>query len=156
MKKYFALLLALLCLVMAVGCGGSPANDVTVDTEALMKDLTTKVAYPDDIYPTESSMADMLLTPDKLPEGAEASIYLNSLSNVRAMVVTCASAADAESFASVMKGFVERQKEVNASYAPEEVTRLDNAVLRQAGPYVVLVVCDDAAGAAEIVDGYLK
>ena len=156
MKKILALVMAALFLFAAVGCGAKEPADLKVDTAALLSDLESKVPYPDEINAIDSSMADMLLTPDKLPEGAEAAIYLNSLSNVRILLVTCPDAAAAEGFVPVLKGFIDRQKDVNASYAPEEVEPLDNALLRQAGPYVVLVVSDDSAAAASVVDGYLK
>ena len=41
-------------------------------------------------------------------------------------------------------------------YQPEDVARLDGALLRQTGTVVVLCVSDDTAAATAIVEGYLK
>ena len=41
-------------------------------------------------------------------------------------------------------------------YNPDEMYKLENAVVKSSGTYVMMVICKDNAKAAEIINGYLK
>lgn len=154
MKKLIALFAAaVLCLSFAA-CGGEKAPKVTVDAAALSADLQEKVTYPDECYPLDASMLDALLSPDSMPEGTEATVYLNASSYLRSGVFTCASTEDAVTLFNTLKGFNDRQ--IKADYDPEEAARLQNVILEQMGPYVVMCVTDDTANAQSVIDSYLK
>ena len=41
-------------------------------------------------------------------------------------------------------------------YNPDEMYKLENAVVKSSGNYVMMVICKDNAKAAEIINSYLK
>ena len=41
-------------------------------------------------------------------------------------------------------------------YNPDEMYKLENAVVKSSGTYVMMVICKDNSKAAEIINGYLK
>ena len=41
-------------------------------------------------------------------------------------------------------------------YNPDEMYKLENAVVKSSGNYVMMVICKDNSKAAEIINGYLK
>lgn len=157
MKKIFAFLTAaVLCLALAACGAGSPpdATPLTIDTAALSADLQSKVTYPDELYPLDASMVNTLLSPDSVPEGTESIVYMNAVSYVRFAIFTCGNETDAAGFKTTLEGFVERQ--VKADYDPAEATLLENVILTQKGPYVVMCVTADTENAQSIIDGYMK
>ena len=72
------------------------------------------------------------------------------------VVGQCTSEEDAKTLYANVQTYVSDLKTEAGRYSPEEVARLDGALLRQTGTLVVLCVSDDTAAATAIVEGYLK
>ncbi len=58
---------------------------------------------------------------------------------------------DVESCRRSIKDYLETTKAQNLSYNPEEVFKLDNAVVSDNGKTVIMVVCDDLESARKLV-----
>lgn len=71
-------------------------------------------------------------------------------------IFTCADAKAAKSLAESLKAHCDSLLETYTSYAPDAVPRIENAVVRQSGPYVLIVIAADYEGAAEIADRYFS
>ena len=69
------------------------------------------------------------------------------------VVGQCASEEDAKTLYANVQTYVSDLKTEAGRYSPEEVARLDGALLRQTGTLVVLCVSDDTAAATAIVEG---
>lgn len=68
-------------------------------------------------------------------------------------VVKATNAANVES---AIRNHIAQQSATYSSYAPNEVPKLDNAVVKISGDYVIYVVSSDNASAQALVDGLTK
>ena len=151
MKKLLSLLLALLALAGLTACGGGAK---TVDIDALAADLTASGAFSDILNPPAEGVAARLYD---LPDGAAKKVILYVSTGATAEEIFLAEAADsaaAGTLKTACQNRIEAQKQAFVNYAPEEVQKLDNAVLTTAGNYVILVVASDSAAAKAVVDKY--
>ena len=48
------------------------------------------------------------------------------------------------------------QKESFADYIPTEVPKIESAILKTSGNYLIYCVADDAAAAQAVIDSYVK
>lgn len=163
MKKILAALLAAMMLLTLAACGGgndeNNGNDgnsetKTVDVQKLADDLRDNVPYSTDMIADAVEDLNYKMDP---PEGTTIAGYIAD-GNVYDTIVVgqCASEEDAKTLYANVQTYVSDLKAEASRYNPEEVTRLDGALLRQTGTLVVLCVSDDTAAATAIVEGYLK
>ena len=144
MKKTISLLLAMLLTVALVGCGGAKTKDV--DVNGLADALYNTVKFDGDL---KSVSADNYVT---LPEGAQAAARMsNGTTAEEIFVVRCANENDAKTVKADIEKFVADQRVDMERYQPQEVARLDNAVLTQQGVYVVLCVSADSDAAQKVI-----
>ena len=155
MKKLLILSLAFLIMLLSfVGCGGQ--KTVEFDPQAAADALLASEAFSDILSPIQPAVAAML--------------YNVSAESIDTCSVCCSTGATAEEIAlfrcvdepsaaalkEAVEQHVQAQKDAYASYAPLEIPKLDNALLRSSGVYVVCVVAADSDAAAAILDQYIK
>lgn len=140
---------------MALGltaCGGKD-KEITVDTAKLASDLQAAVTT-DTLSETSS---DMLSSIYFFEDGTIEEGIAYASSGATACEVAVVKSKDAENTANVEKLFqtrVDNQSSLYSSYAEDQVKILDGAIIRSAGAYTVLCVCDDTARAEEILKEY--
>lgn len=150
MKKVFMpVLIAVLCAALLCGCG---AGSVEIDPEALAQELAEKVPFEDQLSLAPEAAAEKLYA---IVDAERAFIYTGSGATAEEIAVfEFADEAGAKAGLALARQRIERQTEDYASYIPEELFRLENAVLRQSGRY--LAVCVSAgAEAEEIIEAWL-
>ena len=154
MKKILAALLAAMMLMTLAACGGGNNETKTVDVQKLADDLKDNVAYSTALIADAVEELNYKMDP---PEGTTMAGYIAD-GNAYDMIVVgqCASEEDAKTLYANVQTYVSDLKTEAGRYSPEEVARLDGALLRQTGTLVVLCVSDDTAAATAIVEGYLK
>ena len=153
MKKMLAALLAAMMMLTLAACGGESGGK-TVDVQKLADDLKNNVPYSADMIVTAVEDLNYKLDP---PEGTTIAGYMADGNTADMIVVAqCASADDAKTLYANVQTYVSDLKTEAGRYSPEEVARLDGALLRQDGAVVVLCVSDDTAAATAIVEGYVK
>ena len=54
------------------------------------------------------------------------------------------------------KQHIEKQKTTYTSYAPNEVSKLDDCVVETVGDYVIVCVSEDSSSVQSIIDQYTK
>lgn len=64
--------------------------------------------------------------------------------------------SDAEAVMEGVEKHIVSQKELYASYAPDEVKKLDDAVIKVVGDCIILCVSPDASGTEGIISEYIK
>lgn len=152
MKKLIAALLAAMMVLSLTACGGSA--DKTIDVQALADDLKDKVPYSATLI--AAAVEDMEYRFDP-PEGTTLAGYMADGSTADMVVVAqCASADDAKTLCANIGTYLDDLKREANLYQPEEVARLDEALLQQSGSVVVLCISDDTAAASTVLEGYLK
>lgn len=153
MKKLFTALLCTTLLVFGLtGCVGKE-KEVSVDTAKLASELLTTVTS-DTLSETASDMLPSIYF-FEASDIAEGVAYASS--GATACEVAVVKSTDAKNTANVEKLFqtrVDNQSSLYASYNQGEVEKLDAAIIKSAGAYTVLCVCDDTDKANEILKGY--
>ena len=145
MKKLISLLLVLLLTMALAGCGGAKVNN-TVTAGGLADALNMTVPFDSEM---KSASVDNYLS---VPEGAQAAGYMsNGTTAEEIFVVRCANEDDAKAVKTEMETLLADQRADMERYQPEEVSRLENAVLVQRGIYAVLCVSADAEKAEKII-----
>ena len=156
MKKWLQGLAAgvFACAVLA-SCG-SQNEDIQADINALAEELNTGITYQDPLAKLDDDMVGMLYSVDGLVDASV--VYMGSGATAEEIAVfDCVDAATAkDKVKPIVEEHVQSQSEAFENYVPEEVAKLNEAVVRQAGEYVVLSVSNDKDGANEIIDKYLK
>lgn len=152
MKKIIALIMALALALSLCACGGSGSGK-DVDLASAAQQILDTGAF-----------SDILSQP---PEGVGARLYGFDEADVKDYVVytgtgataeeiflaKCADGAAASRVQELCRTRAANQKTAFESYVPEELPKLDSAVLVTAGNYVFFVVSNDAAAVKTVVDG---
>ena len=151
--RKFAVVVMVMTLLSAVaGCGSKKAD---FDVAALGNDLATKITYADTLAQMDIDTASMFLNLSDLNVAA-AAIYEGSGGTAEEIVVLeCADESEAKKAEEVLKTRVSEQIENFTDYVPEELTKLNAAVIIVNGKYAVLSVSDTPDEAKKIIGGYM-
>ena len=122
---------------------------------ALGNDLATKITYADTLTQMDIDTASMFLNLSDL-NVAKAAIYEGSGGTAEEIVVLeCADETDAKKAEEVLKTRVSEQIENFTDYVPEELTKLNAAVIIVNGKYAVLSVSDTPEEAKKVIGQYM-
>ena len=153
MRKKFLASLGLILTMALAGCG-SKAGENIIDAQALADDLVNKVTYTDELNEIDSEMAGELY---QIGTAENAYVYVSSGATAEEVAVfEFADTEAAEEAAKAADTRIQEQKDSFATYIPEEVDKLEHAILEQDGCYLVVCVTDDSDTANSIIDEYLK
>lgn len=148
MKKFLAVLAATLLLA---SCGNSKTPDINIDN--LAADLVSDVTFVDDLSLIDDSMIGNLYN----LQYEDAVLYLGSGATAEEVAVfACADEAAAKTGLDGAKAHIQSQIDSYESYIPEEVKRLEDALVLQEGKYVITVVTEDRDTAQKVIDQYLN
>ena len=146
MKKTW--LAALLAALLLTSCSGNTAKDV--DIEALAQEIVQTVAFDDTLEEIDDSMIPMLYDIDGY---TDAVLYKGSGATAEEVALfKMESSDDAKTACEEAKAHIQSQIEAYESYMPDEVTRLEDAVVRQDGNYVSIVVSADPEAAEKLLE----
>lgn len=152
-KKTFVLaVLCVFALLALTACGGkssSGSGDVSVDVSKLCQDLEGTISSEVSEVSSDVMASTYFFDMDKIEESAAA---LNSGSSAcEVVVLKCKDSSYVSEAEDLLKKRVESQSTLFASYNAPEVAKLDAAILKTAGNYVVFCVTDDTDKANEII-----
>ena len=154
MKKLIPFLLALCCLILCA-CASKPQEKAAVpEPEALAAELLASGAFSEELGAVEDVVARTMYV---LTEDEVASIRLYSSSGAvseEIAILPCADEAAAGKALAECSARLELQKRLYADYKPEEVPKLEKALVVQRGRTVVLCVAADAGKAKAVLDKY--
>ena len=155
MKKMKNLAVTAALLVVCVVLAGCSTKKADFDVAALGNDLNTKITYADTLNPMDLDSAGMFLNLADV-NVTKAAIYEGSGGTAEEIIVLeCASDDDAGKAEQVLKTRVEEQIESFTDYVPEELTKLNAAVIVVNGKYAVLSVSDAPEEAKKIISEYM-
>lgn len=153
MKKWTLTLCMAAVALSLTACGGKEKKEISIDTARLAQDLLTTVTS-DQLTETASDMLPSIYfyEPDDV---ASAVAYASSGATAcEVAVVQSKNAGDTEEIEKLFQTRVDNQSALYASYNEAEVSKLDEAIIKSAGTYTVLCVCDDPGKADEILKDY--
>ena len=160
MKKLIILLLAILTLFLLVSCKGEAKTDtpveVVIDTDAFLKKIEQPDLYVDTLGVTRESVISqvMFLSVNKIESSA---LFMGTGFTGEAYgYFKCTSEEDAAIIVEELKTFVEDQKGIYISYAPDAIPHFDSAIIKQKGSYIAYVVADKNIEANKIVEEFFS
>ena len=154
MKKRVMAILTTMVLgaVLLAGCGGSKKE---MNVDELSGRLLNEIKYQDTLSKMDLDTAGMFLNLSGF-EITNAAIYESSGWTAEEIVVLqCASDADADQAKAALDARVAEQKTNFVDYVPEEMEKLNAAVVVKSGNTAVLSVSDEPDKAKEIIGEYL-
>lgn len=164
MKKIvLCLLLAGLCLF--AGCGKTPSTDAQNTTNDALTPVTCAsewvdvlsktVPFEDQMTVVDGETAMVRYCVDEAYDG-DCAMYISSMATPEEIAVFKTNAEfDAQYFTDLAAQYLAVQKESYADYAPDQVPKLETAVVRVCGDYVIICVSADNEKAASVVDAYI-
>ncbi|MBR6451139.1 MAG: DUF4358 domain-containing protein [Lachnospiraceae bacterium] len=151
MKRISLAAVLILGLALVAGCGGA-AKDMSV--AEVSSRLLSEISYQDELNSNDLDTAGMFLNLEGI-DITDAAVFETSGATAEEVVVMeCATDADAEKAEAMLKQRVEEQKQNYADYVPEELTKLNAAVIVRSGKFAVLSVSDDPDTAKKILSEY--
>lgn len=152
--KILKTLLCMMALVFCLtGCGGGK-KEITVDVEKLASELQSGTVTSDTLAQTPADMLSSIYFVDAAQITKGAAYMSSGATACEVAVIECKEAKQTEDVKKLFETRVKNQSALFASYNAGEVAKLDKAVIKTAGKYAVLAVCDDTAKAEEILKNY--
>lgn len=152
--KYLKTFLCMMMVILCLTACGSKKKDITLDVEKLANELQAETVTSDTLASTAAEMLSSIyfVDADQMVKGAA---YMSSGATAcEVTVIECKEASQTGDVEKLFKTRVDNQSSLFASYNAGEVSKLENAIIKSSGRYVVLVVCDDTAKAEEILKTY--
>lgn len=153
MKNLIALVLTGILLLLSA-CG-APAGtaDVEIDMEALAGKLLESEAFEETLNKADNGIAEILYNIDG---ASTALVYVGTGAVADELALfEFSNDADAQSAISLAEARIASQKDSFAAYIPEEVPKLDHAVMEAYGRYLAVCV-SDGDGAGKIISEYFE
>lgn len=155
MKHWTKLVLfGLLTAMLLCACGKKP---IQVDVPKMAESLAEEVTFTDELSKIDDAMLEILY-PAAIKDLVNSySIYVGSGATAEEIAVFEAKDADSvKQLQSILEEHVKSQISSFEDYIPEEVKRLENAIVQVGGSYAVLCVTEDVDTAQSVIDRYLK
>ncbi|GMQ55671.1 hypothetical protein AN1V17_00630 [Vallitalea sediminicola] len=153
MKKFICIILTMTVgLLTLVGCA-SKDKDITIDISALAGDLTSKIEYQDELTKIEGSSVESIY---QIDYAVSSEVYVSSGATAEEVAVfELKDKSEADNAYKAAEERISAQKQAFESYVPEEMEKLDNAVIKKIDKYVIVCVANDNT-AEEIIETYTK
>ncbi len=154
-KEGKLILILLVIITVFSGCSGKDdtADMTEIDISSLGSELLEQVEFEDELNLVDDAMVKKLY---HIEEFIKAQVYIGSGATAEEIAIFEFDSGEAAAEGlNAAEDRLEEQKENFASYVPKELQKLDNAVVKQAGNY--LVVCVSNGDEAEkIIKSYIK
>ena len=142
---------ALLCLALTACGGGGAVGQTPYDPETAAQALLDSGAFSDALDTVDQDTALYGIDADTITGSAVYTSLSAGAEEIAVLVLT-----DEDAAAAALDGLEARvadQKAVLESYQPDEVSKLDSAIVEQRGNSVLLAVAADAEKARAALDG---
>lgn len=155
MKKFVALLAAA-ALTAALAACSSGGNEAAEYELSLVDELASCGAFSEELEPLD---ADVLWSLYRLESAGLTREQLTDAAALRSAGATCEEAAvllladeaAAQAAAQALEDYVDNQIQSNENYRPQEIPKLENALVDQRGSSVLLLVANDMDAAQALL-----
>lgn len=158
MKKMTA---AVLCGAMALtvltGCS-KKEEQADLALPEVAQALQTQLAFKDNLNQLDDTMLANFYPSVDLSKLEEYVVYVSGTGSTAEEIALfeVKSAEDAQMIQAAVDERLTDQKIAYQDYVPEEMVKIENAVVKTGGNYVLVVLCDETDKAGEILSGYLQ
>lgn len=151
MKKLIVLILAGMLLLLSACGAPAGTEDIQIGMEALANKLLESELFGETLNKVDDGIAEILYDID----GASAAlVYVGSGAVADELALfELANETEAQSAISSAEARIAAQKDSFAAYIPEEVPKLDHAVMETYGRYLIVCV-SGGDGASEIISEF--
>ncbi len=151
MKKKPAVLLAVVMMAfMLTACGGKKSENIDVDITKLCEDLQATVTSGELAAVSSDILASTYFFDMSKVEESIAALS-SGASACEVAIIKCSDSSYVSDAKELFETRVKNQSDLFADYNAPEVAKLDAALIKTAGNYVVLCVTDDTASAENIL-----
>lgn len=156
MKKMRNAVAAALAMAMVLALTGCGKKEVTLDVTEVGNQLLEGITYQDELSSIDLDTASMIFNFADVTIVNGAIFESSGATAEEIVVLECSDAANADAAKAALEARVADQKESYTDYVPEELVKLDAAVIVTSGKYAILSVSDEPDKATEIINGYIK
>ena len=155
MKRLKKVLLAAMALVMAMGVTACGEETFTVNASDAALKLRDGLVFQGELVEVDANALKNLygLTSEDV---ADYKAYAGTMGTAEEIAVFVAQDGKVDTVKQAVETRVQDQKSAYQDYRPEEMTKLNSAIVREKGNVVVLVVADETEKANTLVDEILK
>ena len=149
MKKIYTITAMLLCLVMFTACG----RRRSIDCSELAERINTEVEFDEPLTELDAVGAERYfnINPSIYDEVAA---YVGTKGVCDEFVIIKTDSPS--SVSSKLRDHIEKLKKEYAQYRPNELSKLDNAIIESHSGSVVMIISPDAGQAKKVYDNYMK
>lgn len=152
MKRICAILSAVVLVICFGGC--STKENKKIDVDALTKKVLSDVKFESELNEINDTVLSVTYV---MPDGVTGKAYLGSSTAADQLAVfTADSAGSAAKTKEMLEKKVKSLHDTFAAYDVPELTKIDNAVIKVHGNYVVFCITDDYENAAKVIASQLK
>lgn len=154
MKKTIVILITLSLLLAAAGCGGKEET-APMDGAALTRSLLSSGCFSVKLEELPASKAQVFYGVDGSRLQNAWLYHAEGVCKEQIAVFQAVDETAAGEIVPILREMLENDIRADKDYAPDEVPKLEKAVLRQSGEWVVLVVAADPTAASHTVGEYI-
>jgi len=139
MKTYSKILLFVLLAITLFNCISCGKKVVDVDIDALISDVFAQSPFGEELVSRDLDDYSDIYGFKSVPERVAAYVGGGATAD-EIIVVKSSSEDDAKGIKESLEKYLTDQKESYADYRPNEVPKLNNAIIKQTGVYVIYCV----------------
>lgn len=166
MKKLLLLVSVLVLSMSLMACGGEEkgkdeqskdsAKAISGTAADISKAIVDEGKFTDEVVTIENEMINQKLDIDG-EKAEEIVCYYGTGDSANIVYVAIfKEASDASDAKTKLETYLSELKTANESYDPEELGKIDDAILEIDGKYAIMVISDDNDAAKDIIDGFRK
>lgn len=154
MKKY-GLIIAILVIVIIIGIAVFTKNtkDVKIDIEKLSEDIMQNIKFKDEMNEANIETVKGLYDIDN---AIQQKVYISSGATAEEVAIfEFSNSNEANTALEKAKQRIEKQTENFRNYVPEEVEKLENAIIIKKDKYLIICVTEDEE-TESLIERYMK
>ena len=153
MKNLMILILSGMLLLLSACAPSTGKKEVEIDLDALADKLLESESFGEALNPVDDGIAETIYN---IENASSARLYVGSGAVADELALfQFEDEAAAQDAAELARARVENQRESFADYIPEEVPKLDNAVVKSFGRYLVVCISSDTK-ARDIISDFME
>ena len=152
--------LMILFICIMTGCGSSSdsgkTGNISIDAPAICQEIIDSGAFSETLNEVDNSYSDLVIGIGS-DSFTSAVIYTGSGATAEELsIIQVAEEKNTDYIAAKLNTHISNQADAYAGYKPEEVDKINSAIIKKKGSYVILCVANDKSTAEEIINKYFE